>query len=98
MPSAIEQIVDTYVRLSNRRALDTMLMHRQRLAVGIKGRGCHHSLAAAKIEEDIAAIRAGLNRITGMNPSRASLSLALHTEMAPAPAAVAQAMPTQRVR
>ena len=96
MPSAIEQIVDTYVRLNNRRALDAMLMHRQRLAVGIKGRGCHHSRAAEKIDEDIAAIQAGLNRIIAADPTRASLNLALRTEMAPA--AVAQATPTQRFR
>jgi hypothetical protein len=88
MPSAIEQIVDTYVRLNNRRALETMLMHRQRLAIGIKGNGFHHSLAGKKIDEDIAAIQVGLNRIIGTNPPRASSSLALHTEMAPAPAAV----------
>ena len=87
MPSAIEQIVDTYVRLNNRRALETMLMHRQRLAIGIKAKGFHHSLAGEKIDEDIAAIQAGLNRIVGTNPTRASGSLALRTEMAPAPAA-----------
>jgi hypothetical protein len=77
MPSAIEQIVDTYVRLNNRRALEAMLMHRQRLAIGIKGRGLHHSLVGEKIDEDIAAIQVGLSRIIGTNPARASSSLAL---------------------
>ena len=87
MPSAIEQIVDTYVRLNNRRALDAMLMHRQRLAIGIKGRGYHDTLTGEKIDQDIAAIQTGLSRIIGTNPARASGSFALHTEMAPAPAA-----------
>jgi hypothetical protein len=74
MPSAIEQIVDTYVRLNNRRALETMLMHRQRLAIGIKANGFHHTLAGEKIDEDIAAIQAGLNRIIGTNPTRPASS------------------------
>jgi hypothetical protein len=88
MLSAIEQIVDTYVRLKNRRALESMLMHRQRLSVRIKGKGCHGSLASEKIDEDIAAIQAGLSRLTAANPAAASGSLIRHTEMAPAPAAV----------
>ena len=67
MPSAIEQIVDTYVRLNNRRALEALLMHRQRLSIGIKGRGCHRSLASEKIDEDIAAIQVGLNRLIATN-------------------------------
>jgi hypothetical protein len=88
MPSAIEQIVDTYVRLNNRRALEAMLMHRQRLSIGLKGRGYHLSLASEKIDEDIAAIQAGLKRLIASHPAAATSSLALHEEMAPAPAAV----------
>jgi hypothetical protein len=71
MPSAIEHIVDTYVGLNNRRALEAMLMHRQRLSVGLKGRGCHGSLASEKMDEDIAAIQAGINRLIASHPAAA---------------------------
>jgi hypothetical protein len=67
MPSAIEQIVDTYVRLKNRRGLEAMLMHRQRLAIGIKGTVYDRSLVIEKVDEDIAAIQAGLKRLTATN-------------------------------
>jgi len=56
MPSAIEQIVDTYVRLNNRRALEAMLMHRQRLAISIKGKVYDRSPVIEKIDEDIAGL------------------------------------------
>jgi hypothetical protein len=48
MPSAIEQIVATYVRFQNRRALEAMLMHRQRLAISIKGRVYDRSAQSRK--------------------------------------------------
>jgi hypothetical protein len=38
MPSAIEQIVAVYVRLNNRRALEQLMMHRQRLAIDLSAR------------------------------------------------------------
>ena len=64
MPSAIEQIVDTYVRLKNRRGLDELMMHRQRLAVDLKSRsGFDFSLPIGKIDEEIAIIEAGLSRL-----------------------------------
>jgi hypothetical protein len=63
MPSAIEQIVDTYVRLKNRRGLEAMLMHRQRLAISIKGRVYDRSLVIEKVDQDIAAIQDGLKRL-----------------------------------
>jgi len=56
MPSAIEQIVDTYVRLNNRWALEAMLMHRQRLAISIKGKVYDRSPVIEKIDEDIAGL------------------------------------------
>jgi hypothetical protein len=71
MPSAIEQIVDTYVRLKNRQALEAMLMHRQRLAISINGRVYDRSPVIEKIHEDIAAIQAGLKRLTAMNQAAA---------------------------
>ncbi|MBR0828175.1 hypothetical protein JQ596_21800 [Bradyrhizobium manausense] len=64
MPSAIEQIVDTYVRLKNRRGLEELMMHRQRLAVDLKGRsGYDFSLPIRQIEEEIATIEAGLGAL-----------------------------------
>jgi hypothetical protein len=64
MPSAIEQIVDAYVRLKNRRGLDELMMHRQRLAVDLKSRsGYDFSLPIGKIDEEIAIIEEGLSRL-----------------------------------
>ncbi len=64
MPSAIEQIVDTYVRLKNRRGLEGLMMHRQRLAVDLKGRsGYDFSVPIQEIDEEIAVIEAGLARL-----------------------------------
>lgn len=65
MSNAIEQIVDAYVRLKNRRGLDELMMHRQRLAVDLKSRsgGYDFSLAIDKIDEEIAIIEKGLSRL-----------------------------------
>ncbi|WP_426418247.1 hypothetical protein [Bradyrhizobium genosp. A] len=65
MPNAIEQIVDAYVRLKNRRGLDELMMHRQRLAVDLKSRSGSYdfSLPIDKIDEEIAIIEAGLARL-----------------------------------
>jgi len=64
MPSAIEQIVDTYVRLKNRRGLEELMMHRQRLAVDLKGRsGYDFSLPIGQIDKEIAVIEAALTRL-----------------------------------
>lgn len=64
MPTAIEQIVDAYVRLKNRRGLEELMMHRQRLAVDLKGRsGCDFSRPIGQIDEEIRAIEAGLARL-----------------------------------
>jgi hypothetical protein len=38
MTKAIEGIVDAYVRLGNRRALEDLRMHRHELVVDLKGR------------------------------------------------------------
>ena len=64
MPSAIEQIVDAYVRLKNRRGLDDLMMHRQRLAVELKSRsGFDFGRPISQIDEEIAIIEAGLSRL-----------------------------------
>jgi hypothetical protein len=70
MPNAIEQIVDAYVRLKNRRGLDQLMMHRQRLAVDLKSRsGYDFSLPISQIEEEIAIIEAGFSRLEAENSS-----------------------------
>ncbi|MBR0691460.1 hypothetical protein JQ612_19150 [Bradyrhizobium manausense] len=65
MSNAIAQIVDAYVRLKNRRGLDELMMHRQRLAVDLKSRSGAYdfSLAISKIDEEIAIIEEGLSRL-----------------------------------
>ncbi|MDN5003939.1 hypothetical protein ACFQZO_24175 [Bradyrhizobium sp. GCM10027634] len=65
MANAIEQIVDAYVRLKNRRGLDELMMHRQRLAVDLKSKsgGYDFSLPIDKIDEEIAIIEKGLSRL-----------------------------------
>jgi hypothetical protein len=61
---AIQQIVDAYVRLNNRRALEDLRMHRQRMAVDLKSRtGFDLSLPIRQIDEEIAVIEAGLERL-----------------------------------
>ncbi|PSO17458.1 hypothetical protein [Bradyrhizobium sp. MOS003] len=74
MPSAIEQIVDSYVRLKNRRGLDELMMHRQRLAVDLKSRsgGYDFSLPIGQIDEEIAIIEAGLSRLKAENSKTSS--------------------------
>ena len=65
MSNAIAQIVDAYVRLKNRRGLDELMMHRQRLAVDLKSRSGAYdfSLPISKIDEEIAIIEQGLSRL-----------------------------------
>jgi hypothetical protein len=62
--TAIGQIVDAYVWLNNRRALEDLRMHRQRLADVLKSRtGFDFSLPIGQIDEEIAVIEAGLERL-----------------------------------
>ena len=66
MSNAIAQIVDAYVRLKNRRGLDELMMHRQRLAVDLKSRSSGRydfSVPIDKIDEEIAIIEEGLSRL-----------------------------------
>ncbi|MEZ2145933.1 hypothetical protein AAE026_27120 [Bradyrhizobium sp. DN5] len=66
MPSAIELIVDAYVRLSDRRALDDLRIQRRKLAVDLKARtdfDCRTTIQ--QIEEDIIVIEAGLVQLDG---------------------------------
>jgi hypothetical protein len=64
MSKAMAQIVDAYVRLNNRRGLEDLRMHRQKLAVDLKGRaGYDFSLPIGQIDEEIAVIEAGIDRL-----------------------------------
>ncbi len=67
MPSAIELIVDGYVRLSNRPALEDLRTHRERLVADLKSRQSQggafdYSKSITQIEEEIAVIEAGLEK------------------------------------
>ena len=66
MSTAMETIVGAYVRMRNRRALDELRMHRQRLAIDIrlrKNSNFEHGLIIRKVAEDIKAIEEGLEQL-----------------------------------
>jgi len=66
MSSAMELIVEGYARLKDRQSLENLRMHRRRLAVDLKARtgfDCRSSID--QVEEDIAAIEAGLQTLSG---------------------------------
>jgi hypothetical protein len=64
MPNAIELIVDGYVTLQDRRALDDLRMQRRKLAVDLKARtGFDYQATIQQIEDDIVVIEAGLARL-----------------------------------
>jgi hypothetical protein len=60
----VEQIVDEYVQMGNRQALEYLLTHRRRLAGDLKSRACSGSrLPIDEIDHLITAIQAGLDRL-----------------------------------
>jgi hypothetical protein len=66
MSRAMELIVEGYARLKDRQSLENLRMHRRRLAVDLKARtgfDCRSSID--QVEEDIAAIEAGLQTLSG---------------------------------
>jgi len=66
MSSAMELIVEGYTRLKDRQSLEDLRMHRRRLAVDLKARAgfdCRSSIT--QVEQDIAAIEAGLETLSG---------------------------------
>lgn len=66
MSSAIELIVDGFTRLKDRQSLEHLRMHRRRLAVDLKARtGFDCRLSITEIEQDLAAIEAGLHTLSG---------------------------------
>jgi hypothetical protein len=70
MASAIELIVGTYVRLKNRRALEEMLLHRQRLSIELSSRGSSYDVTGPirQVEEDIVVLKAGIAELGGTAP------------------------------
>jgi hypothetical protein len=67
MSKAIEQIVETHVRYGNRRALEDLRAHWQKLALDLKtrsGMGWDFSLPIGQIEEELFVIETGLDRLT----------------------------------
>ena len=72
MEPAIKKIVDTYVRLKNRRAIEDLLIHRRRLAIDLKSRkGYDFSRSIAQVDEEITIIEAALDL---MEPGTLSLA------------------------
>jgi hypothetical protein len=64
MTEAIRRIVDVYVRLDNRQALEDLRMHRQRLVMNLKARtGYDFSLPLLQVEDELAIIETGLERL-----------------------------------
>jgi hypothetical protein len=64
MMKTIQQIVDYYVRLMDRQALEDLKMQRWRLAVDLKSHmGLDVSMPIRQIDEEIAKIEAGIERL-----------------------------------
>jgi hypothetical protein len=65
MQPAIRSIVDIYVRLGNRKALDDLRASRERLIAGLKtlGGGYDPSMVIAQFADEIALIDAGLAKL-----------------------------------
>jgi hypothetical protein len=62
----MELIVQVYVRHQNRRALEDLRKHQQKLALELRARaqpGYDFSLPVRQINEEIAVIEAGLERL-----------------------------------
>jgi hypothetical protein len=77
MEPAIKGIIDTYVRLGNRRAIEDLLLHRRRLSIDLKGRsGYDFSRPIEQIEAEIGIIEAALQRLGPRSAVTATLSFA----------------------
>lgn len=62
--SAIEQIVNAYVRLGNRQSLDDLLVHRRRIAADMAGRtDFDFSLPLEQLTDEIRTILVGLAKL-----------------------------------
>jgi hypothetical protein len=66
MSKALESIVSGYVFLKNRDAMEDLLAHRQKLLEELERvSGINANLVLAQIHEEIAILRAGLDRLDG---------------------------------
>jgi hypothetical protein len=67
MSKAIELIVDGYVKVRGRKALEDLKAHRHRLASELKSLNGPLDLSSSikQLEEEIAAIDAGLAKLNG---------------------------------
>ena len=66
MSKAMQQIVQVYVRHQNRRALEDLRKHRQRLALDLRARarpGYDFGLPIRQINEELVVIEAGLDQL-----------------------------------
>jgi hypothetical protein len=76
MEPAIKRIVESYVRLSNRGAIEDMLIHRRRLAINLKARhGYDVSRPLAQIDGEIEIILAALEQMEPLSQSIATRSM-----------------------
>jgi hypothetical protein len=76
MEPAIKKIVDTYVRLGNRRAIEDLLTHRRRLSIDLGGRGGYdYSRPLAQIDEEIRIIADALRHFEPVERTQATASL-----------------------
>jgi hypothetical protein len=67
LTTAIEGIVDAFVKLGDRRALEELRMHRRRLAIDLKARAggpYDFSRPISEVDGDLVAIEAGLARLS----------------------------------
>jgi hypothetical protein len=80
MAEAIGLIVDTYVKLGSRKALEDLKVHRRRLATKLKSINTmlDHSSLINEIEYDIEVIEAGLAKLDAPVWARA-LGLGFHS-------------------
>jgi hypothetical protein len=65
MSEAIERIVGAYVKLRNRKVLEDMKVHRQRLITELKSAhgALDLSLSITQLDDEIAVIEAGLTML-----------------------------------
>lgn len=76
MEPAIKGIIDTYVGLGNRRAIEDLLIHRRRLAADLRGRtGFDFSRPMAEIDAEIAIIEAALQKLDPVERTAATRRL-----------------------
>ena len=70
-PAAMRNIVDTYVRYGNRKALDDLRAHRGRLIAGLKALTGTYDVSKpiAQMEDEIAIIEAGISKLNTAAPA-----------------------------